>query len=254
MLAPIIFFIVHWYISLFCQTFFLHRYAAHKMFSMTKFWERYFSILNYVTQGSSYLSPRAYAILHRMHHAYSDTELDPHSPHHTENIFTMMWKTKDIYIDYAKNLKMPEPRFDTEPMWNSLEKFGNTWQSRLIWGTLYVAIYFSFYWYLDMHWAFFFLLPIHFMMGPIHGAIVNWSGHKYGYSNYDNHDKSKNSLIFDFLMMGELFQNNHHKLPQRINFASRWFEFDPTYPVIMMLTWFRIIKLNPQYNKVLVNH
>ncbi|CAA9301254.1 MAG: Fatty acid desaturase; Delta-9 fatty acid desaturase, partial [uncultured Cytophagales bacterium] len=34
----IAFFIAHWYLSLFCQTFFLHRYSAHKMFTMNKFW------------------------------------------------------------------------------------------------------------------------------------------------------------------------------------------------------------------------
>ncbi|PSR06189.1 MAG: acyl-CoA desaturase, partial [Bacteroidetes bacterium SW_10_40_5] len=30
----IAFFITHWYLSLFCQTFFHHRYAAHAMFTM----------------------------------------------------------------------------------------------------------------------------------------------------------------------------------------------------------------------------
>ena len=65
-------FIGHWYLSLFCQTFFLHRYSAHKMFSMSKFWERFFYALTYVSQGSSYLSPRAYAvplIIRSLHHA-----------------------------------------------------------------------------------------------------------------------------------------------------------------------------------------
>lgn len=53
----------------------------------------------------------------------------------------------------------------------------------------------------------------------------------------------KNSLIFDILMMGELFQNNHHKLPNRVNFGAKWFEFDPTYPVIKLLSWTKIIKM-----------
>ena len=42
--------------------------------------ERVFFLLTYVAQGSSYLSPRAYAVLHREHHAYSDTARDPHTP------------------------------------------------------------------------------------------------------------------------------------------------------------------------------
>ena len=237
-------FAVHWYLSLFCQTFFLHRYSAHKMFIMSKPWERFFYLLTYLSQGSSYLSPRAYAILHRMHHAFSDTEKDPHSPHHTKNVFTMMWETKDIYNAVLSRKRAIESQFERNyPEWNFIEKLGDSWLSRLGWALLYSAFYILAFVYLDMHWVFFFLLPIHFLMGPIHGAIVNWSGHKYGYQNFDNDDKSKNSLIFDFLMMGELFQNNHHKRPNSINFGSKWFEVDPTYPVIKMLNRLKIIEI-----------
>jgi stearoyl-CoA desaturase (delta-9 desaturase) len=48
------------------------------MFTMSKAWEKFFYILSWIFQGSSYLSPRAYGIMHRMHHAYADTEKDPH--------------------------------------------------------------------------------------------------------------------------------------------------------------------------------
>ncbi|MFD1139655.1 acyl-CoA desaturase [Larkinella insperata] len=246
MVIILIAFVVHWYVSLFCQTFFLHRYSAHKMFTMSKVWERFFFFLTYVSQGSSYLSPRAYAVLHRMHHAFSDTPKDPHSPHHTKNVFTMMWKTKDIYNAVLNRVRPIEAKFDRNyPEWYALEKVGDSWISRVAWGTAYSLFYIFAFIYLDMHWAFFFLLPIHFLMGPIHGAIVNWSGHKYGYANFDNHDKSKNSLFFDWLMMGELFQNNHHKRPNAANFGAKWWELDPTYPVIKFLAWTGIIKMRP---------
>jgi stearoyl-CoA desaturase (delta-9 desaturase) len=78
-------------------------------------------------------------------------------------------------------------------------------------------------------------------MGPVHGAIVNWCGHKYGYQNYDNGDVSRNTLAFDFLTGGELFQNNHHKFAMSPNFAARKFELDPTYPVIRVLAALGII-------------
>ena len=36
-LAPILaFFVAHWVLCVFCQTFFLHRYGAHRMFTMSK--------------------------------------------------------------------------------------------------------------------------------------------------------------------------------------------------------------------------
>lgn len=245
-MVAIVAFVGHWYLSLFCQTFFLHRYAAHKMFTMSKFWERFFYFLTYVSQGSSYLSPRAYAVLHRMHHAFSDTPKDPHSPHHTKNLLTMMWQTKNIYNAVLHRKQTVERQFDRNyPEWNFIEKLGDSWVSRAGWGIAYALFYIFAFLYLDMHWAFFFLLPIHFLMGPIHGAIVNWSGHKYGYQNYDNHDKSRNSLMLDFLMMGELFQNNHHKRPNSANFGAKWFEMDPTYPVIKALEKMRIIKMRP---------
>ena len=73
-MAILIFFLAHWYLSLFSQTFFLHRYAAHQMFTMSKGWEKCFYVFTYITQGSSFLSPKAYGIMHRLHHAYADTE------------------------------------------------------------------------------------------------------------------------------------------------------------------------------------
>ncbi|TAE51727.1 MAG: acyl-CoA desaturase, partial [Cytophagales bacterium] len=167
-----------------------------------------------------------------------------HSPHHATNMFTMMWKTKKIYDDLIRDRFADfEARFDVRQVWKRLENWAETWFSRIAWGALYVGFYILCYFYLGMHWGFFFLLPIHFLMGPIHGAIVNWAGHKYGYSNFDNNDESKNSLNFDFLMLGELFQNNHHKLPNRVNFAVKWYEIDPIYPIIRVLDWLRIIRL-----------
>jgi stearoyl-CoA desaturase (delta-9 desaturase) len=235
------FFIIHWYLSLFSQTFFLHRYSAHKMFTMSPFWEKFFYLLTYLSQGSSFLNPRAYAVLHRMHHAYSDTPKDPHSPHHTKNLLTMMWKTKNIYNDVLNNRGEIEEKFQKDvPEWSFIDKLGDMWISRIGWGVAYAF----FYIWVSPPWYMFLLLPIHFLMGPVHGAIVNWSGHKYGYTNFDNNDQSKNSLFIDFLLGGELFQNNHHKYAGRANFAMKWFEFDPTYPIIRVLSFCRIIRLS----------
>lgn len=242
----IIFFVAHWYLSLFSQTFFLHRYAAHAMFKMNKFWEKFFYVFTYLVQGSSFLSPRAYAILHRMHHAYSDTEKDPHTPHHSKNLLNMMWKTKEIYNSLLYNKQEVEAKFTKNiPYWKVIEDMGDSWFSRLGWGVLYTMfyIYFADFWFLYL------LLPFHYLMGPVHGAIVNWCGHMYGYSNYDNGDKSRNTLALDFLMMGELFQNNHHKYGAKPNFAMKWWELDPTYPLMKLLHYLRIIRLQKSYSK-----
>ena len=181
MMAIALFFTGHWFSSLFCQTFFLHRYAAHQMFAMPKFWEKFFYIATFITQGSSYLSARAYTIMHRMHHAYSDTERDPHSPHFFRSILAMMWKTRAIYYDLVTKRMQPGDNFEQNcPHWKSFDNFADRLSLRLAWGGLYVL----FYVYFASDWWMYLLLPIHFLMGPVHGSIVNWCGHKYGSVNF----------------------------------------------------------------------
>jgi stearoyl-CoA desaturase (delta-9 desaturase) len=236
----LVFFVLHWQLSVFFQTFFLHRYGAHRQFSMSKGWERFFHLCTYLSQGSSFLSPRGYAILHRMHHAYSDTERDPHSPWNFSNAFSMMLATKKTYDDYAYRRVDPEPRFEGgTPEWPLVDRVGQSWVMRAFWIAAYTLFYVKF---ATSPWLFV-LLPMHFVMGPIHGAIVNWCGHKYGYRNFDNGDKSLNTLVFDFVTLGELFQNNHHKFGMSPNFAARRFELDPTYQVMRLMALVGIIDL-----------
>jgi stearoyl-CoA desaturase (delta-9 desaturase) len=234
------FFVTHWMLSVFCQTFFLHRYGAHRMFEMNRFWERAFYFLTYVAQGPSFLDPRAYAILHRMHHAYSDTEKDPHSPLFYTNVGTMMWATKHRYDAFAYRREEPEARFENGiPDWPALDRLSQSWPARICWLAGYTAFYAVF----ATQWWMWLLLPAHFIMGPIHGAIVNWCGHRYGYRNYDSDDVSRNTLVFDFLTWGELFQNNHHRHAMRANFGVRWFEIDPTWQFIRVFAWLGIVEL-----------
>src|SRR4029079_10754922 len=141
-MAVVSFFIAHWMASVFFQTFFLHRYGAHRQFTMSKGWERFFYICTYVALGSSFLNPRGYAILHRLHHAYSDTPKDPHSPENHKNVFTMMWATKQKYDAYTYRKEEPEARFDGgTPEWPLIDKLGASWPMRILWGAAYVGFY-----------------------------------------------------------------------------------------------------------------
>ena len=63
-----------------------------------------------------------------------------------------------------------------------------------------------------------------------------------GYRNYDTKDTSKNMFPCDLLMLGESLHNNHHNNP-KANFGDKWYEFDPVYPIIVILDKFKIIKI-----------
>jgi stearoyl-CoA desaturase (delta-9 desaturase) len=151
-----------------------------------------------------------------------------------------MMKTKRIYHDFVRYKTEPEASFKGNyPVWKALDRIGDLWSVRILFGIGYTL----FYIYFATAWWQFLFLPIHYLIGPVQGAVVNWCGHKYGYSNYNNDDHSRNSLPVDFLLMGELMQNNHHKSPNNPNFARRWFEMDPTWPFMRLLHGLHIIRL-----------
>ncbi|MDP4263871.1 MAG: acyl-CoA desaturase [Bacteroidota bacterium] len=241
MIIILLFLAVHWYLSLFMQTFLQHRYAAHGAFTMSKFWERFFFLAAYITQGSSYVSPRVYAIMHRMHHAYTDTDKDPHSPQNERNLFTMMWHLRQLSVSIYKAKQEIESRFlKNLPDWRGLDKIAHAIWSRLGWIALYVSFYILFapsaWWFL--------LLPVHILMVPLQGVIINWFAHKYGSVNFKMKNTSTNLFKMDILMMGEAYHNNHHKNPSGTNFGFRWFELDPTYAIIRFFNWVKIIRIH----------
>jgi stearoyl-CoA desaturase (delta-9 desaturase) len=215
---------------------------------MSKFWERFFYIFSYIMQGSSYMSPSAYAIMHRMHHAFTDTEKDPHSPGYSSNVFKMMSRTNKIYMGiYKGTLQVDDKFMKNIPDWPAFDKWALTWKSSVLWSLIYISYYIIF----ATAWWMFLLIPVHILMGPVHGTIINWFAHKYGYTNFKVNNTSRNLLPVDFLMLGESYHNNHHKFPSRINFGGiKWYEIDPVYPVIRLFDRLGVVKIKDRSLKL----
>lgn len=241
----------HFFGSLFLHSFFLHRYSTHRQFTMSPGWEKFFFILTWLAQGPSAMSPKSYAILHLEHHAHSDTEHDPHSPLNFSNkkwgsdFLIAMPKMMMATIKAIREIKhgvhrvvvlYRERKF---PEWQEFESFSQTTTGNILTSLMYIALYAAF---APVWWCWLFL-PITLINGGIQGAIVNWCGHMWGYRNFNSPDNSKNTWVLSTVMLGELFQNNHHEDPDNANFARKWFEFDPAYVVIIILDTLRIIQL-----------
>ena len=147
--------------------------------------------------------------------------------------------TSDIY----------NKRFETEqrflknlPDWPALDRIGHSVWSRLGWIAVYVLFYVQFS---PSPWLYL-LLPIHILMMPVQGMIINWFAHKYGSVNFKMKNTSTNLFKVDIFMMGEAYHNNHHKSPSSTNFGFRWHEIDPTYAIIRLFSWLKIVRVNKQ--------
>ena len=75
-----LFILFHWYLSLFFKHSFCIGMHLTICLKCLLFWEKTFFFLTFIFQGSSFLNPAAYAIMHRRHHQHTDAEKDPHSP------------------------------------------------------------------------------------------------------------------------------------------------------------------------------
>lgn len=240
---------IHWYSSLFFQSVFHHRYAAHGVYSMSPFWEKMFFIGSFLTQGTSYISASAYGIMHRLHHAHTDTEHDPHSPSNSSNIFTLMWQTRNNYRDiYTKKADVPEKYMQNLPVWEKFDRIAHGWQAKAIWAILYILLYVQ----LATHWWMYLLLPVTLTMGALQGVAVNWWAHKFGYENYKMKNTSKNILPLDFLFWGEAYHNNHHKHPSKPDNAHRWYEWDMGYKALVVLEKLGVVKIKRAVAKPIV--
>ncbi len=236
----VLFVIIHWYSSLFFQSFFHHRYAAHNHFSMSPFWEKVCHVMCFITQGSSYMSAPAYGAMHRLHHAHTDKPEDPHSPHNDPNLFAMLWSTRNNYFSIWRGKTAVDPKFLSGlPRWDAFDKYAHTFPARMMWVALYITVYIVF----ANAWWQWLLLPVTLMMAAFQGAAVNFWAHKWGYENFRMKNTSKNILPIDLFFVGEAYHNNHHRHPGRPNNAYRWWEFDPTYFVMRVLNRLRIIRI-----------
>jgi stearoyl-CoA desaturase (Delta-9 desaturase) len=207
---------------------------------MSRGWEKAFYIGCFLSQGSSYISAYAYGILHRMHHAYTDTPKDPHSPLNSSNMFKMMLQTRNNYYNvYSGKTKVDEKYKKGLPQWEAFDKFAHNWIARFAWFGIYTLVYY----FVATEWWMFLFLPIHFGMGSIQGVVVNWWAHVFGYVNFKVNNTSKNIIPVDLIFWGEAYHNNHHKHPSRPNNSVRWFEFDPGYAAMKIMDKLGIIKL-----------
>ena len=146
----------------------------------------------------------------------------------------MMLGTKARYDELVQS----DEGAASAPSWKLIDDIGASRVSTVVWGIVYTLFYVAF----ADHWWMYAFLPVHFLMGPIHGAIVNWCGHLYGYRNFELETSLEILLVFDFITLGELFQNNHHKF--RLGRTLRRGGLsDPTYTVMVVMNFLGIIKM-----------
>ena len=171
---------------------------------------------------------------HRKHHAHSDQEGDPHSPHDgpwwSHVFWLMFWKGSKHHAEHTQRWA---PDLAKDPVLRWIGAFFLP-SHFLMAGALAAAGYAYGDWYMATSfvvWGVFVRLAF-----VLHSTwFVNSASHMWGYKNYETTDDSRNNWWVALITYGEGWHNNHHKYPRMAPHGHRWWEIDVTYTTIRLM-------------------
>jgi stearoyl-CoA desaturase (Delta-9 desaturase) len=228
-----------------------HRLLTHRAFASYPWVERTFAVLGSLSVQGSVMD---WVADHRKHHAHTDQEGDPHSPHigHGSGLSGLWhahvgwlletqgqadWKkyAAELYEDPA--MRMIGRRFPQLALLSLLIPTVAGWALHdftaagavrgLVWGGL-VRIFFVHH----VTWS------------------VNSVCHFFGSRRFDLDDHSTNVGWLAVLSLGESWHHNHHAFPRSAYHGLRWWEIDPSGLIIagmqrVGLAW-NVVRISPE--------
>ena len=219
-----------------------HRLLTHRGLRCPRWLEYSFAMLGLLSMQDT---PARWVAVHRLHHARSDEQPDPHSPlvsFFWGHIGWMLVENRDlyrlgIYDRYAKDILR-------DPFYRRLEK--HHLHQIIVVGS----------------WVAYFLVGFAVALAGHHGAaaafqfgaslvvwgvfvravmvwhstwLVNSATHLWGYRNYETADSSRNNWFVAAITGGEGWHNNHHADPRSASHGHRPMEIDWVFGFIRLL-------------------
>ncbi len=234
-----------------------HRLLTHRAFQTHPWLERTFAVLGSLSVQGSVLD---WVSDHRKHHAHTDREGDPHSPHvgHGSGLRGLLfahvgwlletqgqsdWKryATDLYEDpkmrrIGRSFPLLVLVSLAVPTIAGFVLHGFTLDGALrgyLWGGL-VRIFLVHH----VTWS------------------VNSVCHFFGSRRFDIEDRSTNVGLLSVLSLGESWHHNHHAFPRSAFHGLRWYEIDPSGVIILLmqrvgLAW-NVVRITPERQRAKV--
>ncbi len=234
--------IVLYFLRMFFVTGFYHRYFSHRTFKTSRWFQ---FVMAFLAETSMQKGVLWWGAHHRVHHRNSDKPGDPHS-----------MKLYGFWYSHIGWILGPDFK---ETDYKGISDF--TQYKELVWLNKYYVVppitlmvvlmmlggivnggsitaMFSVPGGLSTLLIGFFLSTI----ALYHGTFsINSIMHKLGRQRYETGDESRNSALLAFITLGEGWHNNHHYYESSTRQGFFWWEFDITYYLLKVLSWFGLI-------------
>ena len=226
-------------ITMMAVTLYLHRDQAHRSLDLHPALRHFFRFWIWSTSG---MVTREWVAVHRKHHAFCETENDPHSPR--------VYGLRKVLLEGAELYKVETNVPET------LEKYGrgapDDWIERNVYlrfpnlGIVLTVVTDL----LLFGVPGIIIIAVQMAAMPVFAAgVINGLGHHSGYRNFECDDAATNLVPWAFLIGGEELHNNHHAFPTSAKFSMRRWEFDIGWMYICIFRAFglaRVRKVAPE--------
>ena len=228
-----------------------HRLLTHRAFQTYPRIERVFAVVGSLSVQGSVMD---WVADHRKHHAHTDREGDPHSPHvgHGSGV-AGLWHAHAGWLLETQgqaDWKRYAPELYEDP---AMRRIGRSFPL-LVAVSLLVPTLAGF------------ALHGFTLGGAARGLVwgglvriflvhhVTWSVnsvcHFFGRRRFDVEDQSTNVAWLAVLTLGESWHHNHHAFPRSAHHGLRWYELDPSGWVITLmeragLAW-NVVRITPE--------
>lgn len=210
-----------------------HRLLTHRGYHVPKW-------LEYVMTVCATLSleggPMFWVSTHRVHHQLSDKEGDPHTPHEGG------WWAHAGWIFFGESLHAQTEVLARYSPDLSRDRF-HVWISKYHWLPVVLsgALLFAGGWYWGGSWVsgvayVLWGVFLRVTVGLHATWLVNSATHMWGSRRFETRDDSRNSFWVAILTGGEGWHNNHHAHPVSARHGLRWYEVDPNFYGIWLLS------------------
>ena len=211
-----------------------HRLLTHRSFKAPKWLEYTLTVFGTMSLQNE---PYKWVATHRIHHAFTETEKDPHSTRPGfiwAHIGWIFWGTAQDHDAATFKKYVPDLLKD---------KF-HVFIAKYYYVPIIVSafILFAIGGWSMVFWGVF----VRVVFGWHTTWFVNSLSHLFGKRRFETTDDSTNNWFVAILTFGEGWHNNHHAFPASARHGFKWYEFDMNWIAIRIfekLGWAKQIRL-----------
>jgi stearoyl-CoA desaturase (delta-9 desaturase) len=200
-----------------------HRLLTHRGLKAPRWLTRLLATFGTLAVQSG---PIAWVTTHRIHHAFTDSAKDPHSPRNGTYWAHIGWIFRGTAQLQPKSaIEKYSPDLIRDPYLVFIDKY--YYMTSVVAGIILFAIG---GWTMVMCAIFF-----RTVVGWHFTWLVNSATHLWGTRRFVTRDDSRNNALIAAVTFGEGWHNNHHAYPRSARHGLAWYEFDPNWVQIRLL-------------------